>query len=331
MKNNDEPGHLVSEHPNVPFCFLQFNASSLNRDQVEIEVVLETPNPKKHSDKEKDRVLIADSIKECPKLASKLEFLKFIDIYLICSDDNDSSQSTDEEVDLEEGEILDSGAEEEEEKDFTNSSLKEALDKSCLQNIEQLVNHRNNTKPLDSPDRSKVAPRKLNKMAANYVDHDRLENTSDQEDGWFPDSQKYKSKYDEKPVDYRMELAAYRGTPPSSPERKKRDDKSRKKKSSAKKAKKTRKTIKRKDIRGLRVAKYVKDSVRGKICKFYKEGKCSKGSDCLYSHFAPPPPFKKKELCKFYLNGHCNKGKDCLYMHNILSLLYTLHIKLFIV
>ncbi|GFY74527.1 transposon Tf2-6 polyprotein [Trichonephila inaurata madagascariensis] len=233
------------------------------------------------------------------------------------SDDNDSSQSTDEEVDLEEGEILDSGAEEEEEKDFTNSSLKEALDKSCLQNIEQLVNHRNNTKPLDSPDRSKVAPRKLNKMAANYMDHDRLENTSDQEDGWFPDSSKYKSKYDEKPVDYRMELAAYRGTPPSSPERKRRDDKSRKKKSSSKKSKKTRKTIKRKDIRGVRVAKYIKDSVRGRICKFYKEGKCSKGSDCLYSHSAPPPPFKKKELCKFYLNGHCNKGKDydCRFSH----------------
>ncbi|GFT43534.1 transposon Tf2-6 polyprotein [Nephila pilipes] len=233
------------------------------------------------------------------------------------SDDNESSQSTDEDVDLEEGEILDSGAEEEEEKDFTNSSLKEALDKSCLQNIEQLVNHRNNTKPLDSPNRSKVAtPRKLNKMAANYMDHDQLENTSDQEDGWVPDSTKYKSKYEDKPVDYRMELAAYRGTPPSSPERKRRDDKSRKKKSSSKKSKKTRKTIKRKDIRGLRVAKYVKEAAKHRICKFFKEGKCSKGVDCLYSHSAPPPPFKKKELCKFYLNGHCNKGKDCLYMHN---------------
>ncbi|XP_055944802.1 titin-like isoform X2 [Argiope bruennichi] len=230
-------------------------------------------------------------------------------------DDNESSQSTDDTMDLEEGEILDSGAEEEEEeKDFSKSSLKEALDKSLVQNIEQLANHKGNVKSEESPIRKAAPSRKQKKMAANYLDPDRIDDESEEEDGWFPGSPKYKSKYNDKPVDYRMELEAYRGTPPSSPERKRRDEKSRKKKSS-KKSKKTRKTIRRKDIKGVRVAKYKKDAARGRICKFFKEGKCAKGSDCMYSHHSAPP-FKKKELCKFYLNGHCNKGKDCLYMHS---------------
>lgn len=33
------------------------------------------------------------------------------------------------------------------------------------------------------------------------------------------------------------------------------------------------------------------------------EGKCHKGSDCLYSHDVAIP--KRKELCKFYLQGFC--------------------------
>nr|XP_027203912.1 ras guanine nucleotide exchange factor P-like [Dermatophagoides pteronyssinus] len=46
-------------------------------------------------------------------------------------------------------------------------------------------------------------------------------------------------------------------------------------------------------------------------CRFYIEGKCHKGSDCLYSHDVSIP--KRKELCKFYLQG---KGDDCLFMHS---------------
>lgn len=53
------------------------------------------------------------------------------------------------------------------------------------------------------------------------MDHDRAENNPDQNEGWFARSPKHK-KSESKPIDYRNELEAYRGTPPSSPDRKKR-------------------------------------------------------------------------------------------------------------
>lgn len=43
------------------------------------------------------------------------------------------------------------------------------------------------------------------------------------------------------------------------------------------------------------------------------EGKCSRGSDCPYSHAALPP--RKMELCKFYLMDCCAKKEKCLYLH----------------
>ena len=49
------------------------------------------------------------------------------------------------------------------------------------------------------------------------------------------------------------------------------------------------------------------------ICAFYMEGKCSRGSDCPYSHAALPP--RKMELCKFYLLDCCAKKEKCLYLH----------------
>lgn len=75
------------------------------------------------------------------------------------------------------------------------------------------------------------------------------------------------------------------------------------------------------------------------ICKFYMEGKCHKGADCLFSHDCVVP--KRKDLCKFYLQGFCGmyslkcvafcefvflkanshikligKGDSCLFMHS---------------
>lgn len=49
------------------------------------------------------------------------------------------------------------------------------------------------------------------------------------------------------------------------------------------------------------------------ICAFYMEGKCSRGTDCPYSHAALPP--RKMELCKFYLMDCCAKKEKCLYLH----------------
>nr|XP_042898175.1 zinc finger CCCH domain-containing protein 6 isoform X2 [Parasteatoda tepidariorum] len=231
-------------------------------------------------------------------------------------DEDDSSQSSESDVDLEEGEILDSGAEQEEEKDFTNSSLKDALDESCLQNIEQLINQAKNVEgPVNPPTNhtKSISPHKM-KRQGNFIDHDRTENNPDQNESWFVKSPKHK-KSDSKPIDYRNELEAYRGTPPSSPDRKKRDDKRRKRSKSSKKSKKSsRKAITRKDAKGHRVMRYRKDAARGKPCKYFKEGKCAKGADCPFSHNVPER-YKKKELCKFYLSGHCNKGSHCVYMH----------------
>nr|XP_006824004.1 PREDICTED: zinc finger CCCH domain-containing protein 4-like isoform X2 [Saccoglossus kowalevskii] len=53
---------------------------------------------------------------------------------------------------------------------------------------------------------------------------------------------------------------------------------------------------------------------RSKVpCKFYMDGKCSKGEHCPFSHAGAQN--KKNELCKFYLNSNCVKGDQCLFLH----------------
>lgn len=41
------------------------------------------------------------------------------------------------------------------------------------------------------------------------------------------------------------------------------------------------------------------------------------GEQCKFDHELIALE-KKKELCKFYLQGYCSKGENCIYMHNIL-------------
>ena len=43
---------------------------------------------------------------------------------------------------------------------------------------------------------------------------------------------------------------------------------------------------------------------------------CEQGDQCKFDHDAELE--KRKEICKFYLQGYCTKGENCIYMHNIL-------------
>lgn len=49
------------------------------------------------------------------------------------------------------------------------------------------------------------------------------------------------------------------------------------------------------------------------ICKFYLDSKCVKGAECPFSHDVPQP--RKADLCKFYLGGYCARGEHCSFMH----------------
>ncbi|XP_055957609.1 zinc finger CCCH domain-containing protein 6-like [Patella vulgata] len=53
-------------------------------------------------------------------------------------------------------------------------------------------------------------------------------------------------------------------------------------------------------------------------CKFFKEGKCQKGSSCPFNHDFQPE--KRNDVCKFYLTSACNR-ENCLFMHNILLII----------
>lgn len=49
------------------------------------------------------------------------------------------------------------------------------------------------------------------------------------------------------------------------------------------------------------------------ICRFFKEGKCQKGSECPFNHGYRQP--KRSELCKYYVQSYCRKNDDCPFMH----------------
>lgn len=62
------------------------------------------------------------------------------------------------------------------------------------------------------------------------------------------------------------------------------------------------------------------------LCKYWMEGKCTKGSSCTFSHSATPlrtPEDLRSEhsaqqiVCKYFIQGLCVKGDQCLYSHNL--------------
>ncbi|CAH8560160.1 unnamed protein product [Schistosoma rodhaini] len=48
-------------------------------------------------------------------------------------------------------------------------------------------------------------------------------------------------------------------------------------------------------------------------CKYYMDGRCSKGGSCPFLHDFTPA--KKNELCKFYAVGMCSKESACSFLH----------------
>lgn len=57
-------------------------------------------------------------------------------------------------------------------------------------------------------------------------------------------------------------------------------------------------------------------------CKYWMEGRCSKGSSCTYSHaLRPNKTFSEArlegEVCRFHIQGTCLKGDSCLYSHDL--------------
>ena len=50
------------------------------------------------------------------------------------------------------------------------------------------------------------------------------------------------------------------------------------------------------------------------LCKFFREGHCRDGENCVYSHNAADSN-RKPELCKYYQQGYCKKGLACNLLH----------------
>lgn len=56
-------------------------------------------------------------------------------------------------------------------------------------------------------------------------------------------------------------------------------------------------------------------------CRYWMEGKCSKGDECTFSHAIKPnktaDEAKSEEVCRFHIAGNCLKGENCMYSHDL--------------
>lgn len=72
-----------------------------------------------------------------------------------------------------------------------------------------------------------------------------------------------------------------------------------------------------------RVAIKTSSSSQPKVpCRYWMEGRCSKGDLCTFSHALKPNKTVEEaksttEVCKFHIAGCCLKGDDCLYSHDL--------------
>lgn len=56
-------------------------------------------------------------------------------------------------------------------------------------------------------------------------------------------------------------------------------------------------------------------------CRYWMEGKCTKGNDCTFSHANRPnksvDEAKSEDVCRFHIAGNCLKGDKCMYSHDL--------------
>lgn len=52
-------------------------------------------------------------------------------------------------------------------------------------------------------------------------------------------------------------------------------------------------------------------------CSFWKQGLCTQGDQCTYSHDCPGSDPRSKQLCRFVKSGGCIAGSTCPYSHDL--------------
>lgn len=272
-------------------------------------------------------------------------------IVLMGNKDKDSEDTeteempqTMEDVDLEEGEIVDSCCEMYGESDKESKKLTGSIENTAIHTSEggdelDLAGRKKKRKKKKKRKDDGLNEQGKPKRKKRYIDHDRV----DDDETWFainpmPYTKKNFNRIIEdgrSPSPGSYDNLFFNSEKKSSPsqdddEHKPKEEKERKNKKAMRKNANKRQNSergtkkKRKDGSGRSGSDSKKRSALNKkrkvakaksrpICKFFMEGRCSKGPDCPFSHSTLPSV--KKEICKFYLNGYCAKGPKCLYMH----------------